>query len=275
MPEAGLQRPPAEQKNVLTRRGSKGDAPTASHDPVPPGRGRALGTGEPLPAGPAVRAIGRALVTAGGLLLVAGAFLPWAYVPIGRMSLPLPGILGLGGLSLLVGLLFALRPRLHPLVALAVSLAVAVLVPMAGDALARQVRGGLIAFQVWLGPLNRLLDQFHIAGIDVVDLARPRASYLGPGLAVTAWGAGAAALGSLVRLFTAGEGPAALQDRVAPRRCPACAIPVPRARPAHFCPRCGASLGGPPLCPACRTPAEPADHFCTACGVPIPRSEGQ
>jgi hypothetical protein len=217
------------------------------------------------------RGLGRALTIAGGLLLVVGAFLPWGYVPAGGVQVPLPGILGPGGLTLLLGLLFALRPRLRPWIALPVAAAVALLVPVAGDDLARQVRGGLIALQLWLAPVNRLLEQFHISGIEVVDLARPRIAYLGPGLAVTAWGAGAAALGSLIRLFTVGEGPARLQDRLAPLRCPACAIPIARARSARFCPHCGASLGGPPLCPACHTPAEPDDQFCAACGTPLAR----
>jgi Double zinc ribbon len=256
---------------VLTRRGSEEEGPTAPSDPARERAGRTTRSGEPLPSGPAPRTVGRGLTAAGGLLLVAGAFLPWAYIPVGRMELPLPGVLGLGGLSLLVGLLFALRPGLQPLAALPIAVAVALLVPVAGDSLGRHVRGGLIALQLWLGPVNRLLEQFHISGIDVVDLARGRASYLGPGLAVTAWGACSAALGSLFRLFTAGEGPSALQDRLAPRRCPSCAVPIPRVRLALFCPRCGASLGGPPLCPACRTPAEPDDRFCAACGTPIAR----
>jgi hypothetical protein len=215
--------------------------------------------------------LGRALTIAGGLLLVVGAFLPWAYVPAGRMRLPLPGILGPGGLTLLLGLFFALRPRLHPLIALPVAVVVALLVPVAGDDLARQVRGGLLALQLWLAPVNRLLEQFHISGIEVVDLGQPRAAYLGPGLAVTAWGAGAAALGSLIRLFTVEEGPTRLQDRLAPRRCAACAVPIPRSRSARFCPCCGASLGGPPLCPACHTPAEPDDQFCAECGTSLAR----
>jgi len=255
--------------------------PAAPRIPPPRRGGLPSGPGDSSPrqtrrgarsllAGLAARSLGRGLTVAGGLLLVAGAFLPWAYVPVGRMRLPLPGVLGLGGVTLLLGLWLALRPRLQPLIALPLALAVALWVPLAGDELAHQVRGGLISLQLWLAPVNRLLEQFRISGIEVVDLGQPRAAYLGPGLAVTAWGAGVAALGSLVRLFIAGEGPPRLQDRLAPHRCPACAVPIPRARSARFCPTCGASLGGPPLCPACHTPAEPNDRFCAACGVSLP-----
>jgi hypothetical protein len=217
----------------------------------------------------AARAGARALVVAGALLVAVGAFLPWAYLPVGRARLPLPGVLGPGGLTLLLGLILLTRPRLHPAAGLLVALAVGVGVLLFGDEVARTIRGGLIGLQLWLSPFNRLLEQFHIGGVEVVDLRLARSAYQGPGLAMTGWGAWLAAAGHALRLLVPGEGPAALQDRLAPRRCGACGIAISRARSARFCPDCGVSLGGPPLCPRCLAPAAPADRHCVLCGTSL------
>jgi hypothetical protein len=211
----------------------------------------------------------RILVAGGALVIAAGAFLPWAYLPVGRGRLPLPGVLGPGGLTLLLGLVLLFRARVHPAAGLLMGVAVGIGAPLFGDEVSRTLRGALIGLQLWLAPLNRLLEQFHISGIEVVDLGLARDAYLGPGLAVTAWGAWLAAIGHGARLLLPGEGPPALQDRLAPRRCGACGTTVPRARAAHFCPGCGASLGGPPLCARCLTPAAPADRYCVSCGAAL------
>lgn len=222
-----------------------------------------------------LRVLVRLLAAAGAVQLIVGAFLPWGYAPIGRSRLPLPGILGPGGVTLLVGLVLLWRPRLHPMAGLVSAGAVAVWAPAFADDLAHAIRGTLIGAQLWIAPLNRLLEQFRINGIEIVDLALPRAAFLGPGVAVTAWGAGVAALAHLARLFLPGEGPPALQDRLIPIRCGACGVAVPRARQARFCPNCGTSLGGPPICPACRAPVATADRFCVTCGASISNGENR
>jgi hypothetical protein len=215
------------------------------------------------------RLAARGLSLAGGLLMVAGAFLPWALVPVGRGRLPLPGLLGPGGLTLLAGLWLLARPRAAPLLVLPVAILVALGTPAYGEELARHLRGSLIGLQLWIAPLNRLLEQSRIGGIEVVDLGVRLPQYIGPGVAVTAWGGWLAALGQLARLFLAGEGPPVLRDRLLPLQCRTCSLRIPRARGARFCPGCGASLGGPPLCRACLTPAAPEDRYCASCGNPL------
>lgn len=217
----------------------------------------------------AARGGARTLIVVGALLVAAGAFLPWAYLPIGRGRLPLPGVLGPGGLTLLVGLVLLSRPRLHPVAGLAIAVAIGIAVPLFGDELTRAIRGTLIGLQLWLSPVNRLLDQFQISSIEVVDLGLAREAYLGLGLRLTAWGAWLAAAGHAARLLLPGEGPSALQDRLSPRRCDGCGTTISRARVAHFCPKCGVSLGGPPHCPHCLAPARPGDCHCVLCGARI------
>jgi hypothetical protein len=221
---------------------------------------------QPLPAGPTVKLLVRLLTLSAGVLLVSGALRPWAFVPLGGLRFPLYGALGWGGLAGVAGLMLLLHPRPSPALLLAIAAGAAYLghvIPLQMIARARATTGTI---DTWFDPLNRLLDQFHIEGFHLSEWGLSAARAVGPGAALTLWGAGLSAAAALLTLFTLLVDPS---RRSRPHTCPTCAARLSRRRQPHFCPACGAALVPVPVCVACHTPAEPDDRYCIRCGAQL------
>ena len=203
--------------------------------------------------------LARLLTLAAGALLVAGALRPWLFVPVGGLRLPVYSIFGWGGLVGPAGFLLLVRPRASPTLLLVIAAGSAYLAhTLPGQWLARaQATTGTV--DSWFEPLNQLLDQFHIAGFHLTDWSLPPERSLGPGIALTYWGADLAAAAAVFTLLT---GPRLGTSR----SCPECAAPLARGRLLRFCPACGGCLSPIPACPACRASSEPGDRFCGQCG---------
>ena len=211
---------------------------------------------------------------AGGIL--AGALSPWATFRVfHNIEINLPGIVfQWGGPCLAVAVLVFLGMRRSPILCLLGALLV---LHQTGEAQTRvpervkfQLAGSQLEFSA---SINRLLDQFHIPDIEVANLNTPNSELIGAGLGWTADGAYLLLVGGLVGL--PGDPVAVWVFRHSVRvRCRTCGVGRRLARPALFCPSCGASTlpRNVRLCPHCGTTARRGDRHCAACGTALPAS---
>jgi hypothetical protein len=206
-----------------------------------------------------LRRLSRLLTAAAAVLLIVGAVRPWAFVPLGGLRLPLYGALGWGALAGVAGLYLLFHPRTSPQALLGIAVGTAYLASVIPARLLAGARATTGMVDSWFEPLNQLLDRFHIEGLHFTDWAMPAARAVGPGVALTLWGAGLAAAAAVVALL------APLHPPI-PRTCPACSLPLNRLRDLSFCPGCGAALTATPPCPSCHSPVEKDDRFCGHCG---------
>jgi hypothetical protein len=208
--------------------------------------------------------ITRLLTLAAGALLIAGSLRPWAYAPFGGLRLPLFGLFGYGGLTLVAGLLLLFHRRLGPWLLLLIAAGTA----WAALAIPPQLLAGAQAasgtVESWFDPLNQLLARFRIPEIRLTDWALPAARAVGPGVPMTLWGAALTAAAAVGTALARPPGPPS-----PPRACPACAAPTPRDRRLRFCTACGTLVSPVPICRQCHAAAEPGDRFCGECGVPL------
>ncbi len=214
------------------------------------------------------------LILGGAAGVLAGALSPWATFRVfHNIEINLPGIVfGWGGLCLAVAALVFLGMRRSPILCLLGALLV---LHETGEAQKRvpervkfQLAGSQMEFTV---SINRLLDQFHIPDIEVANLNTPNPDLLGVGLGWTVEGAYGLLLGGLVGL--PGDPIAVWLFTHSVRvRCRACGARRLLARPAQFCPGCGASTlpRNVRLCPQCGTRARRGDRHCAACGTALP-----
>ena len=210
------------------------------------------------------------LILGGAAGILAGTLGPWAQVTLfHNITLHLSGLLfEEGGLCLSVALLVFLGMRRLPVLCLVAALCVLHWTVQARSLVPHLVKHQVIGAQLALFPLNRLLDQFHIADVTVSDWSIPDPQLLASGLNWTWEGAAVLLLGSLLGLPS---DPIArwVSLRATPARCRACGAGWPRTRAAEFCPHCGASTLAPDprRCPHCGSVAQRSDRFCVGCGA--------
>ena len=188
---------------------------------------------EPLLAG-----LSALLILGGAAGILVGALSPWANVTLFHtIDLSLSGALFAGGgLCLAVALLVLLGMRRSALLCLVAAGCVLHWTAQARIEVPRRVKHQVIGAQLALSPLNRLLDQFHIANVDVADWGIPDPQLLAPGLPWTTDGALALLFGSLLGLPS---DPVArwAYVRAARARCRACGARWPLGAPGPVLPR--------------------------------------
>ncbi len=199
---------------------------------------------------------------AGGGLIALGSVLPWAWLPLAGVRLPLPGVLGWGALTLLLGVwLFRRAPwwaaLLSSMVSIAAALEVRATLPAA-------INRALLGMELRLQPMNNLLARFGIAPLDIFDFATPWDRLRGPGVPVVVLGGLLALAGALVTA-------ASLLGAYDLRRCIACGHRNRPTRVTAFCVRCGEPMPMERTCAECHTLAEPGDLCCGVCGSALPR----
>lgn len=227
----------------------------------------------PIAVLPGLRGAGQAVATLGAALVLAGTLSPWAQATLLRnIQVSIPGVLlAGGGACLAVALLVLLGARRVPLLCLAGTVVVLMQTRQAAHDIPHLVRHQIIGAQLGLFPLNRLLDQFHIANVQAGDWTVPDAQMLGAGLLWTTRGGWLLLAGALAGLPS---DPVLgwIAGRAVRARCRACDARWPRSRGARFCPQCGmlaADPGQPAPCPRCGQEATPGDCHCIACGTDL------
>lgn len=200
---------------------------------------------------------GQAVRWGGGLIAV-GSVLPWAWVPLAGLKLPLPGILGFGALTLLLGAWLFRRPAwpgagMAAIATLGVAWAARAALPPAINRL-------FLGLEMRLQPMNDLLARFGIAPFDLFDTGTPWRELRGPGTLLVMVGALLALAGTALAATTA-------RGVIAMGRCTACGHRDRSARILAFCVRCGAPMPAERACPDCHTLAEPGDLCCGLCGA--------
>ena len=197
--------------------------------------------------------------TAGAVAMAVGAVLPWARVPLFGVELDVPGVAGLGALTLFAAFLALVFGRRFPLLAVGLGLTALGIGGQAQQETGRAVKGHLLGLQQALAPVNNNLVRAGLPSIDPFPMGRRWEGFVGPGPLWTFWGGAALAVGAAAMF--AGE-------RLG-RSCPRCAArwSPARAGAVTFCPACGLRVGPRSACPSCQTPVEPGDTFCAACGV--------
>jgi len=239
-------------------------APGASLSPAPAGRteprSRAHELRKRFAGSPWPGRLSRWLSLIAGALLITGALRPWVYIPVGGLRVPIFGLLSLGGLALVGGLFLLLHSRPGPGPLLVVGVAAWYLASTVPPQLLASARGTTGIVDSWIDPLNQLLSRFHIQELHLVDWTLPAAHAVGPGVSLTRWGAGLSLLAAVTAALALR--PAA----AAPANCPSCRTRTDRRRSLRFCPACGFTLGGEPVCGRCGSVGEPGDRFCVRCG---------
>ncbi len=204
---------------------------------------------------------GLVLGVTGSVAIAVGAVLPWTRLTVLGVDVALPGVAGLGALSLCCGVLALFWGRRLPLLGVLLGLVALGIGAHAQQETGRAVKGRLLALQQALAPVNDKLTRVGLPPIEPFAWGRPWREFVGPGPLWTFSGGALLAVGSAA-LFAG----ARLQ-----RSCPHCGAhwSPARAAPVAFCPACGKPAGPRVSCPACRAPVLPGDRFCAACGGPL------
>jgi hypothetical protein len=206
---------------------------------------------------------GLVLALAGSAAVAVGAVLPWTRFTVFGALVSIPGVAGLGALSLCCGVLALLWARRLPLLGVLLGLVAFGIGAHAQQATGRAVKGRLLGLGQALAPVNDKLLRVGLPPVEPFELGRPWREFVGPGPAWTFWGGAALAVGSAA-VFAGGR---------LRRSCPHCGAhwPPARAGSVAFCPACGKRVGPLACCPACRAAVLPGEKFCAACGVSLSR----
>lgn len=199
-----------------------------------------------------------ALAGLGGALAIAvGGVLPWARLTVFGVVFGVPGVFGLGALTLSAALLVLLRGRHFPLLAVLCGLLALGLGQHAQRETGKALRKRTLALESALWPVNDRLMRAGLPPVEPFPPGQRRADLVGPGPVWTLWGGAALALGGMTRLAA---------QRFA-CRCPRCKRGWPAARQDRvtFCPACGERVGPFVRCPSCAEPVAPHDAFCGVC----------
>ncbi len=215
----------------------------------------------------------QALVCAGAILCIAETISPWVQTTLfGRLALRLPGVLFADG-ALLIGLACgAVVLRRYRIAALVLAAFAFAAFQDAQTAIPRDVKSHIIAAQVSLSPINRLLDQANIPEITVGNFALPDSAYLAGAPTYAAYGIflmmGGAVLGlAFDPLLVWGWRQFAVVG------CRNCGQKRRASRSVDYCPACGSwqrEVAEPPRCPVCRTIMQSTDNYCSSCGCVSP-----
>jgi hypothetical protein len=204
-------------------------------------------------------------IRAGGALVVLGSVLPWAYLPMAGVRLPIPGIVGWGALTLVLGAWLLRRPAWWS--ALPAGLVATVVAWKAFHVMPAAVMSGVLLLEQRMQPLNGLLARFALPPVSLFDLRQPWSRIRGPGEMTALLGGLIALVGGLATL-------ASYRDARALEHCVACGHRDRPGRVTAFCVACGAPMPAERACPECHTLAEPGDACCGVCGARLAAAHG-
>lgn len=209
----------------------------------------------------AARTIGALAAGAGALAIAWGAVLPWARLTVFGATYTLPGVFGLGALTLAGACLALVALRRFALVAAACGLLALVVGTHAQRETGRALKGRLLGLAQTLAPVNDRLMRAGLPPVEPFPLGQRWSDLVGPGPLWTVCGGAALLLGAGGRWASERTG----------CRCSRCGKGWPFARDARvtFCPRCGERVGAFVRCPVCRENVAPGDAFCAVCQAPL------
>lgn len=204
-----------------------------------------------------VQAAGALAGVAGALAIAVGGVLPWARLTVFGTTFGVPGVFGLGALTLSAALLALPLGRRFPLLAALCGLLALSLGLHAQRETGKALRKRTLALESALWPVNDRLMRAGLPPVEPFPPGQRRADLIGPGPAWTLWGGAALALGGMTRF-------AALRLAC---RCSRCKRTWSAARQDRvtFCPACGERVGPFVRCPSCAEPVAPNDAFCGVC----------
>lgn len=193
----------------------------------------------------------------------------WVEVPLGSLTVPIPGIFLKGGIVLawaLVALGFwLLRPR-FPGFQLMASLSIGFTVAFDLAEILRKTPRELGALQLKLSGVNQTLTTFNIPEIELYQRGLDPWSCVGHGIWMAFWGAGLLLAGALVEtLLQSRQGRSLSSVLVGRPACKACGQHLSAGM--NFCPGCGHKLLPVKKCAECRTAYADSYRFCPECGT--------
>jgi len=172
-----------------------------------------------------------------------------------------PGLLGWGALTLLLGLWLLRRPAWWSgLLAGGICLVAGW---KAFRGMPAAVMAAILAIESRMQPFNDLLARFTLPPLSLFDLGVPWSEIRGPGPMTVALGACLAVGGGLATLSAFGAARSL-------GRCTACGHRHRPGRVAAFCVACGTPMPAERACPECHTLAEEGDACCAVCGTRLP-----
>ncbi len=203
------------------------------------------------------------------LLLVSSPFLTWVCLPLGALTVPVPGLFLRGGLVLGLGLLalgfWLLRPR-APGLQLACALAAMGLTGLDLHGIVTRTGYELARLQLKLSGLNETLGTLHLPRLELFEHGQSGWTYVGYGLYVGLAGAGLLLLGAVVEALLQGRQGRSLGSVLVGR--PACKACQQRlVAGMSFCPGCGLKLLPVRRCSECKATVAETYRFCPECGA--------
>lgn len=203
------------------------------------------------------------------MMLLACPFLTWLNLPVGALTLPVPGLFLRGGFVLAWAILsmgfWLLRPR-FPTVLMGTALGVAGTVAFQlADILQRTPRE-LGRLQLKLSGLNQTLASLNLPEVEIYRLGGDPWDYVGPGIWVALTGSGVLLVGSLLEaLLQVRQGRSLSSVLIGRPACQACNQRLSGSM--SFCPGCGLKLLPIKKCSQCRAAFSESYRFCPECGA--------
>lgn len=190
-------------------------------------------------------------------------------LPLGALTLPIPGIFLRGGFVLAWAVLamgfWLLRPRFPGLLMLA-GLAVTGTVAFELGDILKETPRYLGHLQLKLSGVNQTLATFHLPEVEVYQPGRDPWSFVGFGLYLALAGAGLLLAGALLEtLLQSRQGRSLGSVLVGRPACKACGQALTGGM--NFCPGCGHKLLPVRKCSECRSIVPESYRFCPECGA--------
>jgi hypothetical protein len=199
-------------------------------------------------------------IRAGGALIALGSVLPWVYLPLAGVRLPVPGVLGWGALTLLLSVWLLRRPAWWAGLAAGI---ICIVVAWKGyQAMPASVMSGVLVLEGRMQPLNDLLARFTLPPLSLFDLGIPWSQIRGPGPLTVLLGGVLAVSGGLASVLS-------FRDLRVLEQCAACGHRNRPGRVTAHCVQCGVPMPGEAACQECHALAEPGDTCCGVCGTQL------
>jgi hypothetical protein len=201
--------------------------------------------------------LGFVFLLGGSGMILWGSLLPWLTLKVFGLPVLLPGVVGLGSVTAVLGLSALTRTRPFPLMNLLLGLICTVVGIQAQQVIGRTTARQILTVQQQLAPINAHLEQVNLPPIEPFSDSVIARNYVGPGPTWVVWGGIALATAGLLQF--AGS-------RLE-RTCAYCHTFWRAGREIYFCPRCGKAARIASRCERCFTPLQRHDRFCTNCGM--------